>query len=85
MFLGAVNPRDSDLKISSDGDNIVFNGFKNFNTGGVISDLTVLEGVLEGTSDHIFTIVKTEQPGIQFAVSLPVLIGDDLIILKGPI
>lgn len=63
---GAVNPRDSDLKITSDGDNIVFNGFKNFNTGGVISDLTVLEGVFEGTEDHIFTLVKTEQPGMQF-------------------
>jgi alkylation response protein AidB-like acyl-CoA dehydrogenase len=31
---GAVNPRDSDLKITSEGDEIVFNGFKNFNTGG---------------------------------------------------
>lgn len=63
---GAVNPRDDDLKISDDGDSIVFNGFKNFNTGGVISDLTVLEGVYEGTEDHIFTIVKTDQPGMQF-------------------
>ncbi|KAH8700113.1 thermophilic desulfurizing enzyme family protein [Talaromyces proteolyticus] len=64
---GAVNPRDNDLQISADGDNIVFNGAKHFNTGGVISDLTVLEGVLEGTSDHIFAIVHTRQPGIQFA------------------
>ncbi|KAM3435198.1 hypothetical protein NHJ13734_005637 [Beauveria thailandica] len=63
---GAVNPRDSDLKISNDGDNIVFNGFKFFNTGGVISDLTVLEGVYEDTLDHIFAIVKTDQPGINF-------------------
>ncbi|CAM1501210.1 Fc.00g103720.m01.CDS01 [Cosmosporella sp. VM-42] len=63
---GAVNPRDNDLKITSDGDNIVFNGLKNFNTGGVISDLTVLEGVLEGTSDHIFAFAPTNQPGIQF-------------------
>jgi len=63
---GAVNPRDSDLKITSEGDEIVFNGFKNFNTGGVISDLTVLEGVLDGTDDHIFTLVKTDQPGMQF-------------------
>ncbi|KAK4631662.1 Dibenzothiophene desulfurization enzyme C [Fulvia fulva] len=63
---GAVNPRDSDLKISSEGDEIVFNGFKNFNTGGVVSDLTVLEGVLDGTEDHIFTFVKTIQPGISF-------------------
>ena len=65
---GAVNPRDSDLKITSSGDgDIIFNGAKNFNTGGVVSDLTVLEGVLEGTTDHIFTLVKTQQAGIQFA------------------
>ncbi|OQN99558.1 hypothetical protein B0A48_14700 [Cryoendolithus antarcticus] len=64
---GAVNPRDSDLKITSDGNSIVFNGAKNFNTGGVVSDLTVLEGVLEGTENHIFTFVNTVQPGITFA------------------
>ena len=63
---GAVNPRDNDLKITDAGDSVVFNGFKNFNTGGVISDLTVLEGVYDGTEDHIFTIVKTDQPGMQF-------------------
>ena len=43
---GAVNPRDNDQVIADDGDYIVFNGFKHFNTGGVISDLTVLEGVM---------------------------------------
>ncbi|KAJ6784808.1 hypothetical protein PWT90_10773 [Aphanocladium album] len=64
---GAVNPRDSDLKITNAGDDgIVFNGFKFFNTGGVISDLTVLEGVYEDTADHIFAIVKTDQAGIHF-------------------
>ena len=64
---GAVNPRDNDLKITSDGDHIVFNGSKHFNTGGVVSDLTVLEGVLEGSDGHIFALVPTQQPGIQFA------------------
>lgn len=64
---GAVNPRDNDQKITDAGDSLIFEGFKNFNTGGVVSDLTVLEGVLEGTTDHIFTLVKTYQPGIQFA------------------
>lgn len=68
-FAGAVNPRDSDLKISSDGDHIVFNGFKNFNTGGVVSDLTVLEGALDGSEAHIFAFAPTQQSGIQFAVS----------------
>lgn len=33
IWEGAVNPRDSDLNIVSDGDHIVFDGFKNFNTG----------------------------------------------------
>ena len=42
---GAVNPRDNDQRITDAGDHIVFNGFKRFNTGGVVSDLTVLEGV----------------------------------------
>jgi alkylation response protein AidB-like acyl-CoA dehydrogenase len=64
---GAVNPRDSDLKITSEGDNLIFDGFKFFNTGGVISDLTVLEGVLEGTENHIFAFATTYQPGIVFS------------------
>ncbi|KAJ5143054.1 Acyl-CoA dehydrogenase N-terminal [Penicillium bovifimosum] len=64
---GAVNPRDSDLKITLDGEHLVFNGSKFFNTGGVVSDLTVLEGVVDGTQDHIFALVETRQPGIQFA------------------
>ena len=64
-----MNPRDSDLSIVSDGDHIVFNGFKNFNTGGVVSDLTVLEGVYGGTDQHIFAFAPTQQAGIRFAVS----------------
>jgi alkylation response protein AidB-like acyl-CoA dehydrogenase len=64
---GAVNPRDSDLRVKSDGDKVIFSGFKHFNTGGVISDLTVLEGIYEGTEHHIFAFVKTDQPGIQFS------------------
>ena len=54
------------MNITQDEQGLVFDGFKNFNTGGVISDLTVLEGVLDGTDQHIFTLVKTDQPGIQF-------------------
>ena len=42
---GAVNPRDADHKIADGGDHVIFSGQKNFNTGGVVSDLTVLEGV----------------------------------------
>lgn len=67
LFGGAVNPRDSDLVIREDGDDLVFSGHKSFSTGGQISDLTVLEGVLEGTDTHIFAIVPTAQDGIVFA------------------
>ncbi|WP_103341369.1 acyl-CoA dehydrogenase family protein [Amycolatopsis sp. CA-126428] len=66
FFGGAVNPRDSDLTITEDGDFIVYNGHKSFSTGGKVSDLTVLEGVREGTEDHIFAIVPSKQEGITF-------------------
>ena len=67
LFGGAVNPRDSDLTVIEDGDELVFSGHKSFSTGGRVSDLTVLEGILEGTDTHIFAIVPTDQPGIVFA------------------
>ncbi|KAK7430652.1 hypothetical protein QQZ08_002694 [Neonectria magnoliae] len=63
---GAVNPRDNDLSIKADGENIIFDGFKNFSTGGVISDLTVLEGVFTETGEHVFAVAPTQQAGIQF-------------------
>jgi alkylation response protein AidB-like acyl-CoA dehydrogenase len=66
LFGGAVNPRDSDLTIVEDGDELVFSGHKSFSTGGQVADLTVLEGVLSGTDTHIFAIVPTDQPGIVF-------------------
>ncbi|QHC60895.1 monooxygenase [Rathayibacter sp. VKM Ac-2760] len=66
LYGGAVNPRDSDLTIREEGDELVFSGRKSFSTGGVVSDLTVLEGVLEGTATHVFAIVPTAQDGIVF-------------------
>lgn len=67
LFGGAVNPRDADLTIREDGDDLVYSGHKSFSTGGRISDLTVLEGILDGTETHIFAIVPTQQEGIVFA------------------
>jgi len=67
LFGGAVNPRDADLTIREDGDELVYSGHKSFSTGGRISDLTVLEGILDGTGTHIFAIVPTQQEGIVFA------------------
>lgn len=70
FFGGAVNPRDADLAITieqghEDGE-LVYRGEKSFSTGGRISDVTVLEGVIEGTEKHVFAIVPTDQPAIQF-------------------
>ncbi len=66
FFGGAVNPRDADLVITDEGEEIVFRGEKSFSTGGRISDVTVLEGVLEGTDKHVFAIVPTDQEAIRF-------------------
>lgn len=66
FFGGAVNPRDGDLVITDAGDEIVYNGRKSFSTGSKVSDLTVLEGVLDGTDRHIFAIVPSQQDGIVF-------------------
>ncbi|MFI6027589.1 acyl-CoA dehydrogenase family protein [Amycolatopsis magusensis] len=66
FFGGAVNPRDNDLTITDEGDELVFNGRKSFSTGSKISDVTVLEGVLTGTDKHIFAIVPSVQEGIVF-------------------
>jgi alkylation response protein AidB-like acyl-CoA dehydrogenase len=66
FFGGAVNPRDSDVQIRDEGTQIVYNGRKTFSTGSKVSDVTVLEGVLEGTDTHVFAIVPSDQPGITF-------------------
>jgi alkylation response protein AidB-like acyl-CoA dehydrogenase len=78
FFGGAVNPRDADVLISDEGDEIVFRGKKSFSTGSKVSDVTVLEGVLENTGDeaerssniegatHIFAIVPSDQPALTF-------------------
>lgn len=64
---GAVNPRDADLSVADDGEELIFSGRKSFSTGGVVSDITILEGVLEGTESHVFAAVPTDQAGIVFA------------------
>lgn len=66
FFGGAVNPRDADVVIRDEGDEIVFTGRKSFSTGSRLSDVTVLEGVLEDTDTHVFAIVPSDQPAITF-------------------
>jgi alkylation response protein AidB-like acyl-CoA dehydrogenase len=65
-WFGAVNPRDADVLIRDEGEHLVFNGRKSFSTGSKVSDVTVLEGVLEGTNTHVFAIVPSNQPGLTF-------------------
>ncbi|MEV7425527.1 acyl-CoA dehydrogenase family protein [Streptomyces sp. NPDC091212] len=66
FFGGAVNPRDSDVVVREDGDTLVFTGRKTFSTGSKVSDVTVLEGVLEGTDHHVFAIVPSDSEGLAF-------------------
>ncbi|KAL8833845.1 MAG: hypothetical protein Q9170_004067 [Blastenia crenularia] len=58
---GAVNPRDQDLTVADAGSHINFTGFRNVNTSGIISDLTVLEGVYEGTEQYVFALTPTKK------------------------
>ncbi|ASU80275.1 monooxygenase [Actinopolyspora erythraea] len=65
LFLaGAINSRDKDVVITDKGDHLVFNGKKFFATGARVSDLTCLEGVIEGTGTHVFAMVPSQQPGL---------------------
>ena len=66
FFGGAVNPRDNDLAVVEEGDELVFTGRKSFSTGSKVSDVTVLEGVLESTDKHVFAIVPSRQDAIVF-------------------
>lgn len=63
FFGGAVNPRDSDLVITEVDGEFSFNGRKTFSTGGRVSDVTVLEGVIEGTDKHVLVAVAAEVDG----------------------
>ncbi|CAL9328029.1 Dibenzothiophene desulfurization enzyme C [Streptomyces sp. enrichment culture] len=66
FFGGAVNPRDQDVTVTEDGDDLVFTGRKSFSTGSKVSDVTVLEGVFEGTDRHVFAIVPSDSGGLTF-------------------
>ncbi|MCP2174657.1 Acyl-CoA dehydrogenase [Williamsia maris] len=66
FFGGAVNPRDSDVVVTDNGDTISFSGRKSFSTGSNVSDVTVLEGVLSTTGEHVFAIVPSTSEGFTF-------------------
>lgn len=68
FFGGAVNPRDADLVARDAGDELIFDGGKTFSTGSKVSDVTWLEGVLEGgdPDQSIFALAPSNHPGITF-------------------
>ncbi|MEU7487743.1 acyl-CoA dehydrogenase family protein [Streptomyces sp. NPDC042319] len=73
FFGGAVNPRDNDVAVRDEGETLTFTGRKSFSTGSKVSDVTVLEGVLEGSvgpdnpeGDHVFAIVPSDSAGLTF-------------------
>ncbi|AOP48705.1 acyl-CoA dehydrogenase family protein [Streptomyces lydicus] len=66
FFGGAVNPRDKDVVVRDEGETLVFSGRKSFSTGSRVSDVTVLEGVLERTDDHVFAVVPSDSDGLVF-------------------
>ena len=66
FFGGAVNPRDGNLRVTEEGNTIIFNGRKSFCTGSRVSDVTVLAGLLDGANSLVFAIVPSKQDGIVF-------------------
>ncbi|MFC7342827.1 acyl-CoA dehydrogenase family protein [Saccharopolyspora griseoalba] len=66
LFGGVVNPRDQDLLATDEGETLVFRGKKFFSTGSRVSDLTLLEGVLEDSGQHVFAVVPSDHEGITF-------------------
>jgi hypothetical protein len=67
-----MNPRFTDITVTPQDNHLVFNGFRYRHSGGIISDLTVLDGVLEGVKPRIFAFVPTKQAGIVCEVSIKV-------------
>lgn len=68
FFGGAVNPRDADLVATDKGDTLEFNGGKTFSTGSKISDVTWLEGIIEGgdPDQSLFALAPSNHKGITF-------------------
>lgn len=64
FLAGALNPRDSEVSVRDDGDELVFVGKKTFATGVAVSDRCFLEGVREGDGAHVLAVLPTDQPGL---------------------
>ncbi len=66
LWGGAANPRDPDLTLVDDGEQVVFNGRKNFSTGGSVADVLLLAGMDPGGSDvPILMLVSARAEGLR--------------------
>ncbi|MCX5043501.1 acyl-CoA dehydrogenase family protein [Aldersonia sp. NBC_00410] len=64
LLAGIANFRDDPIGAVDEGDRLVLNGGKQFNTGLPVSDRIVIGVALAGTTDVFFVLADTKQPGI---------------------
>jgi alkylation response protein AidB-like acyl-CoA dehydrogenase len=63
---GVANPRDPDLSVADAGDHLVFNGRKNFSTGGSVADVVLLAGMdPAGTDTPMMVLVPARSEGLR--------------------
>ena len=66
LWGGVANPRDPDLTLVDAGDHVVFNGRKNFSTGGSVADVLLLAGMDPGGTDiPILMLVPAKAEGLR--------------------
>jgi alkylation response protein AidB-like acyl-CoA dehydrogenase len=66
LWGGAANPRDPDLTLVDEGDQVVFNGRKNFSTGGSVADVLLLAGMDPGGREiPILMLVPARAEGLR--------------------
>ncbi|HZZ52550.1 MAG TPA: hypothetical protein VFE65_37100 [Pseudonocardia sp.] len=66
FFAGTLPSPAHELRARDDSDYLVFNGRQKFTTGSGASDVTVLDGRLDGTTLRPLAVVPTRHPGLTF-------------------
>jgi alkylation response protein AidB-like acyl-CoA dehydrogenase len=71
LWAAAVNPRDNDVVIHDEGDQVRIRGRKSFSTGARASDHLILEGVFVDENGHpteqrAFALAPSNAPGISY-------------------
>ncbi|MFT3899375.1 MAG: acyl-CoA dehydrogenase family protein [Gordonia sp. (in: high G+C Gram-positive bacteria)] len=64
LLAGIANFRDDPIGARNEGDHLVLNGGKQFNTGLPVSDRVVIGIAIEGTEDVFFVLANSHDPGI---------------------